>query len=87
MNRVSDGDRSTLLSSLSCRSNKSYPPQSDEVFPLAPPQHMFLVCSNTCPSAWMCTCATDSNLESGFSEATVILTAFSVRAYVLGPEK
>ena len=26
-------------------------------------------------------------LEGGFSEATVILTAFSVRAYVLGPER
>ena len=38
-------------------------------------------------NAWMCTCATDKNLQSGLSEATVILTAFSVRAYVLGPER
>ena len=38
-------------------------------------------------NAWICTCATDSNLVCGFSEATVILTAFSVRAFVLGPER
>ena len=38
-------------------------------------------------NAWVCARATDSNLESGVSEATVILTAFSVRACVLGPER
>ena len=34
-----------------------------------------------------CARATDSDLESGLSEATVILTAFSVRACVVGPER
>ena len=38
-------------------------------------------------NAWVCARATDSDLESGFSEATVILTTFSVRACVLGPER
>ena len=27
-------------------------------------------------NAWICSCATDNDLESGLSEATVILTAF-----------
>ena len=31
MNRVSDGDRSTLLSFLSCGASQGYAPQSDEV--------------------------------------------------------
>ena len=31
MNRVSDGDRSTLLSFLSCGASQEYAPQSDEV--------------------------------------------------------
>ena len=35
-------------------------------------------------NAWVCSRATDSNLESGFSEGTVILTTFSARACVLG---
>ena len=37
-------------------------------------------------NTWICTCATDSDLESGFSEATVILIAFSVKTFVLRPK-
>ena len=68
-------------------------------FPFAPPQHMFSRLFQHVPkfpgvkpssainvNAWICTCATDSNLESGFSEATVILTAFSNKFDNSAPE-